>query len=201
MKVFECKFAIVIALLFSCLTMSAQNFTVTGVVTDSSGEPLVGANVVAVGNKTPLGVMTDLDGKFNISVSNNSLIEVSFIGFVSQTFRITSAQNLKVVLVEDANVMDEVVVVGFGTQKKESVVGAITAVKAKELQAPVRSLSNSIGGRVAGILSVQRSGEPGKDDASFWIRGISTFTGDQNPLILVDGIERPMNNVDPLEIE
>ena len=201
MKVFECKFAIVIALLFSCLTMSAQNFTVTGVVTDSTGEPLVGANVVALGNKTPLGVMTDLDGKFNISVPNNSLIEVSFIGFVSQTFRITNAQNLKVVLVEDANVMEEVVVVGFGTQKKESVVGAITAVKAKELQAPVRSLSNSIGGRVAGILSVQRSGEPGKDDASFWIRGISTFTGNQNPLILVDGIERPMNNVDPLEIE
>ena len=201
MKVFECKFAIVIALLFSCLAMSAQNFKVTGVVTDSTGEPLVGANVVALGNKTPLGVMTDLDGKFDITVSNNSLIEVSFIGFVSQTFRITSAQNLKVVLIEDANVMDEVVVVGFGTQKKESVVGAITAVKAKELQAPVRSLSNSIGGRVAGILAVQRSGEPGKDDASFWIRGISTFTGNQNPLILVDGIERPMNNVDPLEIE
>jgi len=201
MEAFKCKFLLVIALLLSGFVLSAQNLSVSGTVTDATGEPLAGANVIVLDSASPIGAMTDLDGGFSISVPKNSLIEVSFLGFVSQTFRIETSQNLKVVLEEDANLMEEVVVVGFGTQKKESVVGAITAVKAKELQAPVRSLSNSIGGRVAGILAVQRSGEPGKDDAQFWIRGISTFTGDQNPLILVDGIERPMNNVDPLEIE
>lgn len=201
MKAFKCRFLLVIALSMLSVVSFAQELTVSGTVTDSTGEPLVGANVVVLDTKTPHGVMTDLDGNFTIAVQKNSLLEVSFIGFVSQTIRVQNSQKINVVLEEDSNLMDEVVVVGFGTQKKESVVGAITAVKAKELQAPVRSLSNSIGGRVAGILSVQRSGEPGKDDASFWIRGISTFTGDQNPLILVDGIERPMNNVDPLEIE
>jgi TonB-linked SusC/RagA family outer membrane protein len=201
MIAFKCRFLLVIALSMLSSVLFAQNFSVSGVVTDASGEPLMGATVAVLNSEPPKGVMTDLDGNFNITVPGNSLIEVSYIGFVSQTFQIQSSQKLNVIMEEDANLLDELVVVGFGTQKKESVVGAITAVKAKELQAPVRSLSNSIGGRVAGILAVQRSGEPGKDDASFWIRGISTFTGDQNPLILVDGIERPMNNVDPLEIE
>ena len=151
--------------------------------------------------KTPFGVVTDVDGKFSITVPVNSMVEVSFLGFVSQTFRVKSSQKIHVSLVEDENVLDDVVVVGFGTQKKESVVGAVAAIKPKELTAPVRSLTNSIAGKVAGIIAVQSSGEPGKDDAQFWIRGISTFTGNQNPLVLVDGIERPMSNVDPLEIE
>lgn len=201
MKVSECRILHVVVLLLLGTALSAQNISVTGTVMDSSGEPLVGANVMVKDNNNLHGVSTDIDGRFELEVPENSFLEISFIGFITQTVKVTGRQDLRIVLAEDANLMDEVVVVGFGTQKKESVVGAITAIKSEELQVPVRSLSNSLGGRVAGIISVQSSGEPGKDDAQFWIRGISTFTGNRNPLVLVDGIERPMNNVDPLEIE
>lgn len=201
MKVSECRILHVVVLLLLGTALSAQNISVTGTVTDSSGEPLAGANVMVKDNNNLHGVSTDIDGRFELEVPENSFLEISFIGFITQTVKVTGRQDLRIVLAEDANLMDEVVVVGFGTQKKESVVGAITAIKSEELQVPVRSLSNSLGGRVAGIISVQSSGEPGKDDAQFWIRGISTFTGNRNPLVLVDGIERPMNNVDPLEIE
>ena len=201
MKVSECRILHVVVLLLLGTALSAQNISVTGTVMDSSGEPLAGANVMVKDNNNLHGVSTDIDGRFELEVPENSFLEISFIGFITQTVKVTGRQDLRIVLAEDANLMDEVVVVGFGTQKKESVVGAITAIKSEELQVPVRSLSNSLGGRVAGIISVQSSGEPGKDDAQFWIRGISTFTGNRNPLVLVDGIERPMNNVDPLEIE
>lgn len=193
---------LVLTLLLGAVASFAQSEAVlSGVITDTGGEPLPGASVTLMETKTPFGVVTDVDGKFSITVPVNSTVEVSFLGFVSQTFRVKSSQKIHVSLVEDENVLDDVVVVGFGTQKKESVVGAVAAIKPKELTAPVRSLTNSIAGKVAGIIAVQSSGEPGKDDAQFWIRGISTFTGNQNPLVLVDGIERPMSNVDPLEIE
>lgn len=203
MKALKCKLFIVACLLLSATAAFAQNrVSISGKVTDSSGETLVGASVMVLNSAKSLGVTTDLDGKFSFSVPMNSEIEVSYLGYISQTFKATAdAKNIVVTLEVDANMMDEVVVVGFGKQRKESVVGAVAAIKADELEVPVRSLSNSIAGRVAGVLAVQRSGEPGKDDAQFWIRGISTFTGNQNPLILVDGIERPMSNVDPLEIE
>lgn len=193
---------LVLTLLLGAVASFAQSEAVlSGVITDTGGEPLPGASVTLMETKTPFGVVTDVDGKFSITVPVNSTVEVSFLGFISQTFRVKSSQKIHVSLVEDENVLDDVVVVGFGTQKKESVVGAVAAIKPKELTAPVRSLTNSIAGKVAGIIAVQSSGEPGKDDAQFWIRGISTFTGNQNPLVLVDGIERPMSNVDPLEIE
>ena len=201
MKVSECRILHVIAMLLLCSVLSAQDIPVTGIVTDSAGEPLAGANVMVKDNQNLRGVSTDIDGYFEMEVPLNAVLEISFLGFQSQEVTVERKQHFRIVLAEDANLMDEIVVVGFGTQKKESVVGAITAIKAKELEVPVRSLSNSLGGRVAGIISVQTSGEPGKDDAQFWIRGISTFTGNRNPLVLVDGIERPMNNVDPLEIE
>ena len=139
---------------------------------------------------------TDGNGQFTLSVRSNAVLTVSYIGYKTETVRVSGTKSLMITLQDDATAMEDVVVVGFGTQKKESVVGAIGTISV-----PVRSLNNSIGGRVAGVIAVQRSGEPGKDDAQFWIRGISTFTGNRNPLILVDGIERPMNNVDPLEIE
>lgn len=196
-------------LLFVILLMTGGAFVsyaqsdvvLSGVVQDTGGEPLPGASVTLLESKTPFGVITDIDGKFSITVPVNSLVEVSFLGFESQTFRVKQSERITISLAEDENVLDDVVVVGFGKQKKESVVGAVAAIKPKELTSPVRSLTNSIAGKVAGIIAVQSSGEPGKDDAQFWIRGISTFTGNQNPLVLVDGIERPMSNVDPLEIE
>lgn len=191
----------VVASAFAIGAYAQSNVVLSGVITDTAGDPLPGASVTLLKSQTPFGVIADIDGAFSITVPKGSTVEVSFLGFVSQTLRVTATQKVKISLVEDSNVLEETVVVGFGTQKKESVVGAVATIKPKELQAPVRSLTNSIAGRVAGIIAVQSSGEPGKDDAQFWIRGISTFTGNQNPLVLVDGIERPMSNVDPLEIE
>lgn len=203
MKNLSLKVSLLVLMLLSgaVVSFAQSDVVLSGVITDTGGEPLPGASVTLLETKTPFGVIADADGKFSITVPVNSLVEVSFLGFVSQTFRVKSSKQINVSLTEDQNVLDDVVVVGFGTQKKESVVGAVSAIKPKELTAPVRSLTNSIAGKVAGIIAVQSSGEPGKDDAQFWIRGISTFTGNQNPLVLVDGIERPMSNVDPLEIE
>ncbi|MBP3527124.1 MAG: TonB-dependent receptor [Alistipes sp.] len=188
-----------------CLMLGAavygQNITVTGTVVDKAGQPLVGAAVTVKSDQSTRGVSTDGNGQFTLSVRSNAVLTVSYIGYKTETVRVSGTKSLMITLQDDATAMEDVVVVGFGTQKKESVVGAIGTIKAAELSVPVRSLNNSIGGRVAGVIAVQRSGEPGKDDAQFWIRGISTFTGNRNPLILVDGIERPMNNVDPLEIE
>lgn len=200
MKSIKYRLMLVFALLMMGTSAFAQK-PVYGTVTDSSGQPLAGASIMLVDAASPYGVITDLEGRFSIDVPDNSSIEVSFLGFVSRIIHVKAGQSYKIILEEDANVMDEVVVVGFGTQKKESVVGAISTIKPKELEVPARSLNNTIAGRVAGIISVQSSGEPGKDDANFWIRGISTFTGSSSPLVLVDGVERPMNNVDPLEIE
>lgn len=182
-------------------TVSAQNKAVTGVVTDTGGMPLPGVNIILSNTQLNYGVVTDMDGQFTVDVPDNSTLEVSYVGFVTQTIKVKSGQKLKIILHEDTQNLDEVVVVGYGTQKKETVVGSISTVKPTQLQVPVRSLSQSLVGNVAGLVALQSSGEPGKDDAQFWIRGIATFTGSPNPLVLVDGIERPLENVDPLEIE
>ncbi len=192
-------------LLTLCLTLpfilSAQSSGISGVVIDEAGEPYIGATVMVRGNT--LATITDLDGKFSLDVSENATLVVSYIGCETATVVAYVGRPVTVVLKQDAVSLDagEVVAVGYGTQKKESVVAAISTIRPGELRAPVRSLSQSLAGNVAGLVALQSSGEPGKDDAQFWIRGIATFTGDPNPLVLVDGIERPLENVDPLEIE
>ena len=206
MKVFttkSCRILLCVCCLMFGMTVYGQTITVNGTVTDKAGQPLVGAAITVKNDQNTRGVSTDAEGHFTLVVHPNAVLTVSYIGYKPQTLQVPKNLEKKwvIVLEEDVTAMEDVVVVGFGTQKKESVVGAIGTIKATELNVPVRSLNNSIGGRVAGIIAVQRSGEPGKDDAQFWIRGISTFTGNRDPLILVDGIERPMNNVDPLEIE
>ncbi|RZL96914.1 MAG: SusC/RagA family TonB-linked outer membrane protein, partial [Pedobacter sp.] len=108
---------------------------------------------------------------------------------------------IDVVLEAGDNTLDELAVVAYGVQKKESVVSSISTVKVSELKVPTRSLTNALAGRVAGVIAVQRSGEPGNDDAQFWIRGVSTFGAGSSPLVLVDGVERPLSNIEPEEIE
>ncbi|MCM4163015.1 MULTISPECIES: TonB-dependent receptor [unclassified Arenibacter] len=180
-------------------TLKWQN-TINGTVKDANGENLPGANILEKG--TTNGSQADFDGNFSINVSNiNATLVVSYIGYVTKEVPLNGQSNVNIVLEESTFGLEEVVAIGFGRQKKESVVGAIESIKPAELDVPIRSLSNSLAGRVSGVLAVQRSGEPGKDDAQFWIRGISTFTGNQNPLVLVDGIERPLSDVDPIEIE
>lgn len=190
--------------MLTAINVSAQNNLLRGSVVDENGQPIVGATILLKG--TQLGTTSNNPGgEFSIRLPEpNGILDVSFPGYIARQVSVIAGQPVTVVLSSDTIGSEEtvdIVIVGFGTQKKESVVGAISTVKPRLLQAPVRSLSQTLAGNLAGIISLQSSGEPGKDDAQFWIRGISTFTGSQNPLILVDGIERPLNDVDPLEIE
>lgn len=195
------KACLSIAALLSATMLWAQSAGITGRVLDETGQPVIGAAVSVKG--TTVGITTGLDGSFRLNYEGNAILVVSFLGYETQQASVMPGRPVDIVLKADATDIEavEVVSVGYGVQKKESVVGAISTVRPSDLQVPVRSLSQSLAGNVTGIVALQSSGEPGKDDAQFWIRGIATFTGDPNPLILVDGIERPLNNVDPLEIE
>lgn len=174
---------------------------VTGVVTDGHDESVIGANVVVKGN-TSIGAITDMDGRYEIMLpSDDVTLLVSYLGYTTEEVKVKGRRNINVVLHEDSKALDEVVVVGYGQQKKESVVVSISSVKPKDIVVPTRSLANSLAGQVAGLIAVQRSGEPGYDQAEFWIRGVSTFAGGTSPLVLVDGVPRDMNDIEPDEIE
>ncbi|MFA7140480.1 MAG: TonB-dependent receptor [Proteiniphilum sp.] len=175
--------------------------TITGRVYDTKGELLIGVNVVEVG--TTNGTVTDINGTYRISVTTpNPVLRFTYIGFKEKEIPVGGRNILDVQLEEDVSELEEVVVVGHGTQKKVSVVGSITTIKPEELQVgTTRSLSNTLAGKLAGVIGVQRSGEPGYDSSQFWIRGISSFAGYNDPLILIDGVERSLDNIDPAEIE
>src|SRR5699024_2797310 len=170
-------------------------------VVSADGQSLAGVTIY-VKDKPAIGTTTDLNGKFVLTVPSSSTIVAQMVGYRSAEIAIGTERNYNIELIETEEGIDEVVVVGFGTQKKISLVGAQSTVEAKNLQIPVANLSNALGGRIAGVVSVQRTGEPGFDDAGIWIRGISTFSqGLSEPLVLVDGTPRKMSNVDPEDIE
>lgn len=174
----------------------------SGTVTDSQGVPLPGVNVIVKG--TTQGAITDLSGKFSLSAPIESeFLVFSFIGMETVEQFIGERTSFSIILVETAMGIDEVVVVGYGQQKKITVTGAVSSVTNEELvQTPVANISNALAGRATGILAMQRSGEPGEDASQIRIRGIGTFSGSQAPLILVDGIEsESYNNIDAHEIE
>lgn len=187
---------------------SAQTGTslnpVRGTVMDTDGNPIIGAGVVIKGTTT--GAVTDLDGRFSFQGGESGTLTVSYIGYKDEEVQYTNKRELFIVMKEDSELLDEVVVVGFGTQKKESVIGAIQSVKAADLMTPSTNLTSTFAGRIAGIVSVQSSGEPGADGANFWIRGVSTFASGsaQNALILIDGTEAStydLNSLAPETIE
>lgn len=162
--------------------------TVTGTVLDTNGEPIIGASVVVKG--TSKGSVTDLEGKYTIpNVSKGVVLEFSFIGYVKLERTVGTDSTVNAILYEDSQMLEGVEVVAFGTQKKESVIGAISTIKVAELKAPSSNLTTALAGRVAGVISYQRSGEPGVDNASFFVRGVTTFGYKKDPLILIDNIE------------
>jgi TonB-linked SusC/RagA family outer membrane protein len=180
-----------------------KEIKVIGKVTSEEGnQPLPGVNVIVKGTTT--GTVTDVNGDYSITVPDkNAVLVFSFIGFITQEIAVDGKTVIDISLGEDAQQLDEIVVVGFGEQKKISVVGAVTTIKPKELKTPTSSLSQSFAGRLSGVVAVQRSGEPGRDAAQFWIRGMATF-GNTNPLVFLDGIEisiGDMNSIDPMNIE
>lgn len=173
---------------------------VTGVVTDTNGESVIGASVVEKG--TTNGITTDIDGRYEIYLSDkNEVLSISYLGYVAQDVKVEGRRNVNVQLYEDSKRLEEVVVVGYGQQKKSSVVSAINTISSSELRIPTRNLSNNLAGQLSGLIAVQRSGEPGYDNSDFWIRGVSSFTGGTSPLVLVDGVPRQMQDVEPDEIE
>lgn len=183
---------------FCCLLATAQkNMTVKGVVVDETGETVIGANVVLKGNAA-IGTITDINGQFTMQVPVGSTLVVSYIGMKSKECKVTTgAQMLKVVLTSDSEQLEEVVVVGYGQQKKASVVGAITQTTGKVLERAggVSSVGAALTGNLPGVSTMNSTGMPGEEDPEIVIRGSSSWNG-SSPLILVDGIERPMSSVD-----
>ena len=167
----------------------APLFTVTGRVTDEKGEPIVGAAVQVKG--TNIGAITDENGKFSLqTVDGKATLMVSFIGYEKQEVAVNGRTQVDIRLSDDTKKLDEVVVVGFGTQKKINATGAISSMGTKELiQSPVANISNSLVGRLTGLFATQSGGEPGNDASKIRIRGIGTFSGNTDPLTLVDGIQ------------
>lgn len=178
---------------------AAAKKVIRGKILDSQGAPLPGATVSIAG--TTRGTITDASGYYTLEAEEGETIRFSFIGFKEQEFTVGSKTAIDVILQEDVTTLDEAVVVGMGTQRKASVIGSISTISMNDLKIPSRSLTNALSGRMAGAVVVQRSGEPGNDDASFWIRGISTFGSNRTPLILVDGVERSMTDLSVEEIE
>ncbi len=181
-----------------------QQRTITGVVKDNYGVPLPGANVIVKG--TSNGVVTNFDGEFELRINESAkIIVISFIGFENQEITIGDKSVFNIILNENQEALDEVVVVGFGTQKKASMVSSITSISPKEIKGPTSNLTNMLAGRVAGMVAIQRSGEPGSDNSDFFIRGLGSFgSGKVSPLILIDGIESSstdMARLQPDDIE
>ena len=168
----------------------SQNLKFKGKISDTGGDPLPGATVQIKGGTK--GVIADVDGNFEFDgLKVNDILVVSFIGMQPQEITYKGEKFLNIVLEPKADELEEVTVVAFAKQKKESVVSAITTVKPAELKIPSSNLTTAFAGRVAGLISYQTSGEPGKDNANFFIRGITTFGAEakKDPLILIDGIE------------
>ena len=198
-----CGFVLLCLLLFPAAIARGQGrtTTVTGTVVDELNQPVIGANIVVKNSVN--GVSTDIDGKFSIRLEKKDVVLViSYLGYATQEIAVNGRSEINVQLQPDTEVVDEVVVIGYGVQKKESVVGAISTVEVGNLKVPSAQLSTSLAGQLAGVVAMTRSGEPGKNGAAdFYIRGVSSFTGTSNPLVLVDGIERDLDLVDTDDIE
>lgn len=169
------------------LPVIQQQRKVTGKVIDELGEPLPGVAIQVKG--TPRGGTTDIDGSFGIEVSGTDILIFSYLGMQDQEVAVDNKKQLFVTLKEKTDELEEVTIVAFAKQKKESVIGAISTVKPSDLKVPSSNLTTALAGRVAGLISYQRSGEPGQDDADFFIRGVTTFGYKADPLILIDGVE------------
>ena len=173
---------------------------ISGRVTDIKGEPLIGVNVTVDGDAN--GSITNMDGLYEIFVTKKSVVlKFTYIGFKTSEIRTNASTNIyDVTLEEQVNELEESVIVGYGTQRKISNIGAQSSMKMEDIKTPSASLTTTLAGRLAGVVAVQRTGEPGKDAADIWIRGIST-PNTSSPLVLVDGVERSFNDIDPEDIE
>lgn len=186
--------------IFNTLSAFSQTKTVKGIVTDENGSPLPGVTVLIDG--TTNGTITNLDGAYNINAAPSDKLIFSYVGYVSQTNYVGEQTSINVKMLSDISVLDEVIVIGYGVQKKESLVGSISQVKNEDIQraAQTSDLTTSLTGLMPGVVTINNTGEPGENSTEIYIRGQSTWNGGQ-PLILVDGIKRGMSDIDPNEVQ
>ncbi|WP_270090525.1 SusC/RagA family TonB-linked outer membrane protein [Sphingobacterium sp. SYP-B4668] len=199
------KRILIICMLLLGATFSAlaqEIVEVTGVVTDAQKEPLVGVSIF-VTDAPGLGTVTDNNGRYKIKIEQYKKLTFSYLGYEKQEILIKDGVTVNVTLQKsEMSVLDEVVVTGTGTQKRLTVTGAVTTVNVNDLKSnPTSSLSNALAGNVPGIMAMMQSGQPGKNISEFWIRGISTFGGGTGALVLVDNIERDINEINIEDIE
>lgn len=181
------------------LPVSQQQKKIAGKVIDESGEPLPGVAIQVKG--TPRGVTTDIDGSFTLEVKDTDILAFSYLGMQDQEISVANKKQLLVTMKEKMDELEEVTVVAFAKQKKESVLASIATVKPGDLKVPSSNLTTALAGRMAGIISYQRSGEPGQDNADFFIRGVTTFGYKVDPLILIDGVELTTDDLARLQTD
>lgn len=198
-KYFKGLFVLSFLLLSTFIAFAQIN--VSGVVMDNTGETLIGVNVIVKDNN--LGTVTDLDGKYSISVpSVNSVLKFTYVGFKDLEVQVNGLNTINITMEQNTELLDEVVVVGYGTQKRIHMTGAVSQITAKDLtKAPMQNVSNMLTGKIPGLTSIQRSGKPGEDGASLLVRGQNSFAGSNSPMIIVDGVPRPIDYVNPNDIE
>ena len=170
-----------------------------GLVVDSDDVPIVGATVY-IKDEPGIGSITNSEGRFKLTAKLYNTLAVSFMGYETAEQIITSAADVKITL-REGNQMEEVVVIGMGTQRKVSVTGAVAVVDTKDLELPATNIVNTLGGRVPGVISIQSSGEPGRNISEFWVRGIGTFGANSGALVLIDGLEGNLSQIDPADVE
>ena len=175
-----------------------QDNKVTGVVKDANGDPIIGANVTVKGES--IGTITDIDGRFILNAPSDAVLQITYIGYVAQDVKIDNRKEVVVTLVEDTETLDEVVVVGYGTQKKVNLTGSVGNVSLDDLgNRPITNASNALQGTVSGVYALQRSGQPGSDGSVINIRGVGTLNN-SDPLVLIDGFPGSMSDVDASDI-
>ena len=180
------------------LTQQQSKITASGVVVDESGESLIGASVIEKGAATN-GTITDIDGRFSLSVAPNAILEISYVGYQKQD--IPAKKDMRIIMHPDVANLEEVVVVAYGTQKKVSVIGSVASIDRKDLmKSSSPNLRSALSGKLPGLTTIQTSGEPGRDEVTMFLRGAATTNG-TNPLIMVDGVAvDDMRSIDPNEI-
>lgn len=184
---------------------SKNRISIKGKIVDSEKLPLPGVSVYCKSNSL-IGTVSDADGTFNLTgVPLNSVLTFSFMGYKEISVKVSKLSlsernNLSILMEEDNTTLDDIVVTATGSQRKASVVGAISSIQPKELETPARSLTTQLAGKVSGVTFIQSSGQPGKDGASFIIRGINSIGGDKSPLVLIDGLKRTLDDVDPNDV-
>ncbi|MDO6759979.1 TonB-dependent receptor [Tamlana sp. 2_MG-2023] len=198
-------FFVLLIFIFHFTVLAQSNFqetiTVKGIVTEAELGPVVGANIIELG--TSNGVMTDFDGNFTIEVRKDSKLVISYVGFTTQTIDVKGRKEISIEMIAELSALDEVVIVGYGKQKKESVVASIEQIDGEEIlkSGGVSTVGQALTGRLPGVVTVSSTGKPGDESPNIYIRGQSSWNGGGQPLILVDGIERTMNDINSNDIE